>query len=400
MNKIWLVIRNEYTRHVFRKRFLFALLSLPFFILVLGGVSVLAAFAQFNRTPIGYVNQSSVLANPQSLPEKSMDSISSVKILPFATEADAQAALDQKKIQAFYILEADYAQTNHVRMVSYKQPNSSVESQFTQFLRYNLLSNESPEIRTRLIDGSNVVVRSYDGTQEMSGQSWYKILIPILSGILFLTVLLTSGGYLMQAVVEEKENRTMEIIVTSLSPDQLMAGKIIGNVAVGLTQLVVWLGFAFLGIVLVRMGIPSAADLRIDPQYLLIQVLTFLPAFVLVAALMAAIGATVTESREAQQISGLFTLPIILPYYFMQPLMENPNGGIALGLSFFPLTAPVALTLRAGFTQIPTWQLILNLAVLYLCAYGAIWLAARTFRLGMLRYGKRLTLREIFKKSY
>jgi ABC-2 type transport system permease protein len=397
MNKMWLVIRNEYIRHVFRKRFLFSLLSLPFFIVIIGGVSVLAAFSQFDRTPIGFVDLSGVLANPQFPPEQDGDSLSKVKILPFSTEADAQSALDQKQIQAFYVLEPDYSQTGNIQQIAFKQPGSTIESQFMQFLRYNLLSSQPSEIRQRLFEGSQVVVRSLDGTQELSERSWYNIVIPLMAGILFIVVLLTSGGYLMEAVVEEKENRTMEIIVTSISPNQLMTGKIIGNIAVGLTQLVVWLVFVVVGIILVRIGVPAASDLRLDGGYLLIQLLTFLPAFIMVAAFMATIGATVTATREAQQISGLFTLPIIIPYYFMQPLMENPNGGISLFLSFFPLTAPVALTLRAGFTQIPTWQLVLNLAVLWLFAIGALWLAARAFRMGMLRYGKRLTLREIFR---
>jgi ABC-2 type transport system permease protein len=127
-----------------------------------------------------------------------------------------------------------------------------------------------------------------------------------------------------------------------------------------------------------------------------LMLVALLPAFIMIAALMAALGATVTEAREAQQISGLFVLPLMVPYWFSFQIITNPNGPLAVGLSFFPLTAPATLTLRAGFTQIPTLQLVLNIALLVVAAGGAIWLAARTFRLGMLSYGKRLSLRQLF----
>jgi ABC-2 type transport system permease protein len=111
---------------------------------------------------------------------------------------------------------------------------------------------------------------------------------------------------------------------------------------------------------------------------------------------MAAIGSTVTEEREGQQVAGLFTLPVMAPYWFAAQLMGNPNGPLAVGLSYFPLTAPVALSIRAGLTSIPAGQLALSLGLLVLSALGALWLAGRAFHLGMLRYGQKVAWREIF----
>ncbi|MGB8252950.1 MAG: ABC transporter permease, partial [Anaerolineaceae bacterium] len=102
---------------------------------------------------------------------------------------------------------------------------------------------------------------------------------------------------------------------------------------------------------------------------------------------------------EAQQISGYFTLPIMAPYWFSYIIMTSPNGPLALILSYFPLTAPVTLTMRAGFTQIPVWQLIFNIAELVLLAALSLWLAGKAFRAGMLNYGKRLSLKEIFTRA-
>ena len=117
------------------------------------------------------------------------------------------------------------------------------------------------------------------------------------------------------------------------------------------------------------------------------------------AALMAMAGATTTDSREAQQVAGLFTLPVMVPYFLLETLMSSPNSPLAVGLSLFPLTAPISLSMRAAFTEIPSWQLIVSFSLLILCAIGALWVSSRAFRLGMLRYGKRLPWRVIFGKA-
>jgi ABC-2 type transport system permease protein len=209
----------------------------------------------------------------------------------------------------------------------------------------------------------------------------------------------TSSGYLMQAVVEEKENRTMEIIITSVSPVQLMAGKIIGDIAIGLTQLGVWLVFIVLGISIGGRYVSWLQQISLPVEVLALAAVVLAPAFVMFCALTAALGATVTEGREAQQVTGLFSLVIWLPYFFIALLIEHPNSPLALGLSFFPLTAPLTVLLRAGFTEIPGWQLATSSIILVLSAVGSLWLAGRAFRLGMLRYGQRLRLAELFRRG-
>jgi len=128
-----------------------------------------------------------------------------------------------------------------------------------------------------------------------------------------------------------------------------------------------------------------------------LMTLTFLPAFIMIAALMTMVGATATEAREAQQIAGLFSLPIAIPFWFIAAIMENPNGPLAIGFSFFPFTAPMTLPLRSMLTNLPVWQIGLSVGLLFAAAAASIWLASRAFRLGMLRYGKKLTLAEILR---
>jgi ABC-2 type transport system permease protein len=131
----------------------------------------------------------------------------------------------------------------------------------------------------------------------------------------------------------------------------------------------------------------------------LLMIGTLLPAFVMIAAAMGAVGATATEAREAQQIAGWFTMPIVVPLWFVSAIIFNPNGALAVGMSLFPLTAPIALPLRAVFTTVPPWQIIFTITFLCLLAGFALWLSGRIFRLGMLRYGKRVSLSEAFKRQ-
>jgi ABC-2 type transport system permease protein len=203
----------------------------------------------------------------------------------------------------------------------------------------------------------------------------------------------------MQAVVDEKENRTMEVLMTSVSPNQFMAGKIVGDIAIGLTQMLAWIGFVIIGILVGREKLGFLQGIQLSPQTLLLILVILMPAFVMVCALMALIGATVSESREGQQMTGLISLPIWLPYMLTGVIIGNPNAPIAVALSLFPFTAPITLLMRQGMTIIPAWQLAVSSAILVLSAAASVWLAGRAFRLGMLRYGKRLAWREIFAKS-
>ena len=191
----------------------------------------------------------------------------------------------------------------------------------------------------------------------------------------------------------------MEVIITSVSPNQLITGKIIGDIAVGLTQIILWLVFIIVPILVFRNSLTFLQGIQIGPQTLLLLVFIMFPAFILVSALMAAIGATVSEAREGQQMVGMISLPIWIPYMLTTLLMGSPNSPLAVGLSLFPLTAPLTMLMRDGLTILPAWQIAISSVILVLTAIGTIWLAGRAFRIGMLRYGKRLKLRELFARQ-
>jgi ABC-2 type transport system permease protein len=400
MNNIWLVFKHEYSRHVLRKRFIIAVLSVPLMALVIIAASFLAARSGYDGRPAGYIDRSGLFANAQQLPVEEDAFMPVIQFRAYTDESAAQADLEKKVIQALFVIAPDYMHTGKVQMIALDSPGSQVQSDFQDFLVANLLAGKDPAVVKRLTEGSTLKIKNIEGNREMSDNNFLAILVPIIAGVLFMVAINTSGGYLLQAVVEEKENRTMEIMVTSISPSQLMAGKILGNLSVGLTQVVIWvLG----GVAAINLLMRANPELNmgglITPSYFWLMIGTFIPSFIMVAALMAAIGATVTETREAQQVSGLFTLPIFLPLWFISVIMSHPNGALAKVLSFFPLTAPITLPMRAVLTDIPAWEIIATISLLILTAVVAIWFASRAFRLGMLRYGKRLSWKELFGRA-
>ncbi len=399
MHKFWQIVKYEYRRHVFRKRFIFALLSLPIFALFMVGLILIMSLFMSNRSPVGYVDRSGLLSDPvlSGRPDNVFEP--NLEMLPFENKSQAQSALNNKEIQAFFVLNDDYLSTYQVPLVFNEAPDDNTLNQTRLFIKQNILANIDIPHMDRLQSGTNFIPFSADGANLLQDTQWYNIVLPMLIAVLFIVVIMTSGGYLLQAVVEEKENRTMEVVVTSVSPIQLMAGKIVGNISVGFTQLLVWLFFAWLIIWFASTQFPFLSDLEVNVTILFKNLAIFIPAFVSVAGLMAALGATVTESREAQQISGLFTLPIMLPIWFIQLIMENPNGVIPKVLSYFPLTAPITIGIRMSISSLPDWEWLAYLLIQIVFAALMIWLAARAFRMGMLQYGKRLSLKQLFRKE-
>lgn len=394
MNKIWKIIAHEYSRHVLRKRFIFALLSVPLWIVLSVGIGFLSVILTINNDPVGYVDGAHLFAESQQQMSHPSE-FPKITYIRYADEQSARNALEQEQIQAIFIIPSDYLETRQSRLVYLEKPDDEVTDQFEAFLQKALLAEQTPQIATRITNGAEPVIHATQENRDMANHEWYKILAPIAVGIFLTVSVFTSGGYLMQAVVDEKENRTMEIIATSLSPMQIMGGKIIALILVGLTQVTIWSLFPLIVIFVAGPYVPFLKDFLIDWKLLVLAAITALPTFVLISALMATIGATITESSEGQQVSALVTLPAMAPFMLMSAILANPGGIIAVGLSLFPLTAALTLLLRMAFASVPLWQTILSVTLLIVSAVGALWLSGRVFRIGMLRYGKKMGLKDI-----
>jgi ABC-2 type transport system permease protein len=399
MSKLWLIARYEYRRHVLRKGFLLGLLSVPLLItviaLVAGFLSLMGRMGQ-DVALVGYVDLAGLVADSVHVPAGS-DSGETVRLAPFQTEEAASAALSSGQIEAYFVLADDYQETHQVELVVTGEPASDVIGAFRAFLQAELLANQPRKIAHRAIAGSQSILRSPDGRLEFAGKLTLKHLLPPLAGLTFVVLIFMSSGYLTQAMVEEKVNRTMEILVTSLSPSQLVSGKLMGIITVTLTQFAGWTAFAalsaFVGGQVLRLE--WLQDISMDPSAILLLVALLVPAYVLVATLMMTLGIALADVRGSQQVVAIFISLYMIPLGLILPVIGNPNSPLAIGLSLFPLTAPVMLPLRFALVLVPLWQIAIAVAIQSLLALGALWLAVRTFRLGMLRFGKGLRWREL-----
>jgi ABC-2 type transport system permease protein len=395
MNKFWLIALHEYARHVFRRRFLIALFSVPLMIVFMVVIVLVVISISTDSHPIGYIDHSGILANPIP-PQKAKWPERTVPMQAYLDEASANSDLQAGKIQAYVVISADYLQTGKAKEVFKTQPKGMAMQQFNDFMASNLLAGQPPEVVKRIQEGSQVTVEAADKSRQASEEQMVNLIMPFVAGILFIVGMTTSSGYLMQAVVEEKENRTMEIMVTSASPTQLMSAKVIADIAIGVTQLVVWALFVLLGLLVGKNYVSWLSGLQFSGEIIVTIALVMIPAFIMISGLMAAVGATITEASEGQQMMALFTIPIWIPYILIPTFIQNPNSPLAIAASLFPLTAPMSIAIRIGFNPIPTWQLLLSVVLLVFSAIGSVWLAGRAFRLGMLRYGQRLRWKELF----
>jgi ABC-2 type transport system permease protein len=396
MKRLWLVAWNEIRRNVFKKSFIFVLLSVPLMIGVNVGIGLIMESLEDSDAPLGYVDHSGLLA--EAIQPTALETEESVELIAFASEDEARQAVESDRIQAYYVLAPDYEQTNQIELVYLNEPGENATQQFQDFLRINLLRDFPEEVALRAVDGSHVTIRSPDGTRVYpeGGPPLSKILLLIIA-FAFVILVMMSSGYLMGGLAEEKQNRTMDVLVTSVSPGQMIAGKIVGIVCIGLIQLVAWAAVGVLAVIIGDriLGIAWFHNPQLEWGAIFRMLAVAVPTYVWTSALMFALGATVVEAQEGQSVGALFFLAFMLPFYMLIPLIETPNGALATALTLLPFTSPMTIALRSMFFTVPLWQVVLSTVIQSLLAVGAIWLAGWAFRLGMLRYGKRLKLGEV-----
>jgi ABC-2 type transport system permease protein len=221
------------------------------------------------------------------------------------------------------------------------------------------------------------------------------ILFPMVVALFFFFSVMGASGYFLQAITDEKENRTMEIAITSVSPWQLISGKSVGLLSVALSQVTIWLISIIVAWFTAVQTFPELRDVKLPWDIFLVFVIFFVPSFALIGGIMTAIGGAVTELQEGQQISGILNLFFTFPLFLSSLIVANPNSPILTFLSYWPTTSFLTITLRWGFTVIPWWQVVLSWLILIATATATIWAASRIFRFGMLRYGQRLSLKNI-----
>jgi ABC-2 type transport system permease protein len=384
MRKVLFIAWNEFSKNVFRRRFLGTLL-LPLVILavaVVVGFVTASSMMRFEGRTIGVVDPNGLLSRAQNPPDAQFN------FARYTGEEQAGQDLDAGKILAYLTLTAEYEQ-NGLLTVYYLRDQPDSDDLIRAFRRYrnsSVLAGQPPDVAQRVLQGPAFVYETPDATRQTNDQNLPSFVLPMVLSIFFIMALFGGAQYLMQAVLDEKENRTMEVVITSITPTQLMAGKVLGLGGVGLLQMGLWLVAASIALALLQPRFPFLADVRIEPAFIALALVLFALEYFILGAFMAAIGSMVVDPKQGQNYSAPITLISMLPMFFLVPILFNPNGVIAVILSLFPLTAPLTLMMRYGMTSVPLWQIGLAIVLLIATAFGAIWLAGRIFRIGMLRF--------------
>lgn len=400
MRKLWLAVSHEYIKTVRQKTYLLALFSLPLFIALMAVVGIFMSSQNNNSSPIGYVDRSGLFDNPIAVERLSGDL--PVEFIPFSKESSARTAIESGEIQAYFILPIDYPENNNIELIYFEELGEKPIRDIYDFLQFNVLKSYEEEIRIRAAVGHDVTIRTADGTREFpeSGPT-LNMFLPLIISFSFIMLLLIGSGYLVGGFLEEKSNRTIELMVTSLSPAQLVMSKLLNMIALGFTMMATWI---IVGVVAYFIG---ANILNLD--WIQIQglnwrdvlsiILVAIPSYIIAAALMFSIGLLFGGHQEAESIGPIFFLIAFIPLWFAVPIANDLNGSLAIILSILPITSLLTIGFRTIFMQIPLWQILLSSMIHVLCVLAALWLAVRTFRIGLLRYGKRIRIDELIYRQ-
>ena len=282
----------------------------------------------------------------------------------------------------------------------------------TDFLELQRIRNAAREaLMTRAFEKSGIaseqlqnLLQPYDldATQWTNGkatkagdmQFWTVFIL----GFAMYMVTIFYGMNVLRAVIAEKSSRIMEVLLSTLTPTELMTGKVFGVAAVGLTQVIIW---AAAGAVAAAPGALTMGSVIGQANFTWATgayfALFFLLGYLLYSSLCAALGSTVNSEQEAQQFQFIVMMPLILSFFFMMKAARVPNDPLIVVLSMFPLSAPLVMYTRVVLGAAPAWQVGLSLALLVLSVAFVIWLCARIYRVGVLMYGKKPNLPEIIK---
>ncbi|MCK4315278.1 MAG: ABC transporter permease [Anaerolineae bacterium] len=407
--KVWVVTRHEYLTNVRRAGFIIMTAIVPVLgiaVLVFGAFFAgqarqLGAFfeKQFDvgDKAIGVVDESGYFS--LILPAYQED------FVPYGSEEEAETALEAEEVSKVLVIGEDSLGTGRVVVMSMGSGFGAAvvsDSRTVRafFVDHLLAGQVDRALRERATDPVNVDPRVLSSGGETQGEGgWgfaFTFIVPYFLAIFLVMTIFTSSGYLLQGVAEEKESRVIEIVVSSVRPVELMAGKVAGLGALGLTQVLVWVASVagFSGGAVAFLAVAGAAS--IPARVLILGVVYYLLGYTLYAILMAGVGALGTTMQESQQLAGIFSFFAAVPYMVSGFLFANPNMLIARVLSFFPLTASTMMMMRIPLAEVPWVDVVGSIVVLLISIPAALWVGAKLFRVGLLIYGKRPTLRDIW----
>ena len=415
MKNIILIAKREFFTQVKKKSFIILTLLTPLLIIVFGGVVSLMFQANETQMQISVIDKSGLfkdrLKSDQNIryvfsseeTEKSL-----IKTLETTEEMNGVMIIPKKEIHEL---------ENNIEILTNK--NLSNEA------RRNIAGNISEIIKAEKINALGISTAQIEDLNKgvnlhvvnvlEKEKKQDSFLVGVKSGLsMFLmycvfTFIMMYGIRVMRSVLEEKNNRVVEILISSVKPFELMMGKILGVTGVALVQFGVWVVMIFAsvmtlgssnvgmvsGVAEVQMVLSALSQINYG-LILFVFVIYFLLGYLFYSAMYAAIGSAVDNETETQQFTLFAILPMMLGFYGSITIMNNPDGPMSFWLSMIPFTSPIAMLARIPF-DVPVWELVLSIVILLVSTLGMVFIASKIYRVGILMYGNKVTLKELWK---
>ena len=409
MNRVWIVARHEYTTNVRRVGFLIFTFGVP-----LLGAALLTITSLFSGQVGGFVEDQFVGDAGENQSIGVVDE--SGRLAPLlrgyteqyeliGSRESGREALRGGSIDRLLVVPQDYLESGRVRVVSEESSSGPVDIGLESAGVYNFLVDHmlrdraSPELRDRVADPFRPVEVSLDGD---AGSGFVGSFFSYILSLLLVVTIFISAGYLLQGVSKEKTSRIVEIIISSITPRQLLVGKIVGFGALGLTQVLIWFGsFFVLGIAATAVfglsgGTPFDSLLG-RPEVFVLAVVYYVLGFLLYAVIIGSVGSLGTSMQESQQLSGVFSIIAAVPIFFAGVVLSNPNATLAKFFSYIPFTSPTMMLLRIPQGGVPVLDIIISIVGLVLTVLAVLGAGNRIFRLGLLMYDQRPSLKRVLK---
>ncbi len=412
-SNLYIIVRREHLERVKTKSFIITTILMPLLMLALMFVPALVMImAEPESKTIAVVDNSGIISN----------SLDGTKDLTFVlvNNADTESLKKNSDYDGILIIGSDLVD-NPSNVQLYTHSASSMETegfitnQLSQAVRnVRLQKYDIDNLSQILADAKvNVKMSTYrlDSEEEKETSSTASYLIGLVMSMMLYMFLLIYGQMVMTSIIEEKNNRVLEVVVSSVKPKALMLGKILGICAVAITQILIW------GVIisacsvwlmpLLTKSVPSdEMDLMVavgqlgDLGYVLgmfgCLTLFLIGGFMLYSSMYAAIGSAVDNIQDASQLTSIVMVPIILAIIFSMAVAQDPNSSMAVWLSIIPFTSPMVMMARLPF-GIPAWEIWVSLAVLYASFFVMVWLAAKIYRVGIFMYGKKPSVKDLVR---
>jgi ABC-2 type transport system permease protein len=446
MDKLWAVVQREFLERVRTKWFVIstvfapiafaALLFVPAWLSLRNSSSNSAAdIVIIDATGAGLgrrVVQALHTAGPRAT-EPALTGNTQLRVIDPAGRAEAERVATrevmQKRTQGFLVLDEAAVRGDSASYVGRNASSAGDTQRIQNAVRQAALAVrlERAGLDPARVD-SITRPRLQLGTERLSergrgGSGRASMIFAVAVAFLLYTSILLYGQNVLRSVIEEKQTRVAEVVVSSVKPSTLLAGKVIGVGAVGIVQQIIWVvSTAYLGSwiapFLIRMGRNAAAQggapagavppggsgaamaaalPNVSFGSIALILLFFLLGFLFYSSLYAAVGSTVNSEQEAQQAVGPIMILVIGSAVMIQPVVTNPTSALARVASMLPFSAPIIMPMRMSLTSVPPVEMGIAIGGLVVACVAAVWLAARIYRVGLLMYGKRPTLRELVR---